>query len=113
MDISRLLSENEIAVYVLYDTVSKIYTVCKNDSVELSDCCLFDWILFNSDHEYLESVKNEELLPRLWSQGASKCCIFPTSPEKIVCLFFESDLDNVQVYPQCKKYMELFSQIQL
>ena len=110
MDIHRFLEKNQIAIYVEYSSVEKSYKIFKNNLATLSYYSLFDRIVLHSDYEYLESVRNEPQLPVIWSQGSTKCCVFPLSSSKIICLFFEFESDGVRISSRCKEYMRYLQQ---
>lgn len=111
MDINSLLKEHKIAICVEFDVKDKKYTLYKNNMAGLSSYYLFNELIIYSDYSYLESIKDEELLPKLWAQGDIHCCIFPVKSGNVVCLFFESDMNVSEFYTECQKYMELFQQI--
>lgn len=110
MHIHTLIQTQCIALCVEYDAVSKSYQLYKNPQEELSSAHLFDTLILYGDAAYLETVKDEPLLPRQWNQGNSRCCIFPVTSEKTLCLFFESDADAVAVYQKCGELMQIFQE---
>lgn len=110
MPIHQLMKEHCIALCVEYDAVSKSYQLYKNPQEELSSAHLFDTLILYGDAAYLETIKDEPLLPRQWSQGNSQCCIFPVASEKTLCLFFESDADAIAIYQKCGELMRIFQE---
>lgn len=110
IDINELLNANKIAIYAELDIKEKSYIIYKNNSVELSSYNLFTQIIIHSEFEDICSfVKNKELLPAIWEQGDTKCCMFPVKSGNIICLFFESKMNPADEYMLCKKYMGDFS----
>lgn len=111
MDIKSLMKEHKIALYVEFDTKSQKYTLFKNDEAELYSYELFNQLILYGDYSYLESIKDEELLPRGFAQGNTQCCIFPTESGNVVCPFYESELNVYEKYYQSQKYVKIFQQI--
>lgn len=54
-------------------------------------------ILFSSVDNLVESL-NGQLLPRIWTQGNTKCVICQPSDEQIVALFFDKCMNAKDNY---------------
>lgn len=112
MTIGEFIRDTQIAVCAVLDVRQNCYVIHKNTEVELFSYTLLEQLIFYSAFEGLcELVQSQTLLPQIYSQGKTKCCLFPDAAGNIVCLFFESEQGAQENYRQCEKYMERFNAV--
>ena len=97
MNISDLLEKNNIAIVAKADLKNKRFEILKKD-IELESYDLFEQlVLFNNIDNLMASV-NGQILPRIWSQGNTKCVICQPKDEEIVALFYDTYMDAKDNY---------------
>ena len=97
MNIFDLLEKNNIAIVAKADLRNQRFDIIKKD-VELESYDLFEQlILFNSVENLMESLSGQ-LLPRMWTQGNTKCVICQPKDEEIVALFYDTYMDAKDNY---------------
>ncbi len=97
MNIYDLLETNNIAIVVQVDLKNKRFEILKKD-IALESYDLFEQIiLFNNVDNLVSSVKGQ-ILPRIWTQGNTKCTICQPKDEKIVALFYDNHMDAKENY---------------
>lgn len=102
MDISDFIEKNDIAILVKADLKNRRFDIIKQD-VELETYDLFEQlILFNSVENLVDSI-NGQLLPRIWTQGNTKCVICQPNDEQIVALFYDKCMDVKDNYFYAKQ----------
>ena len=89
MNISDFIEKNDIAILAKADLGNQRFDIIKKD-VELESYDLFEQlILFNSVENLMKSLSGQ-LLPRIWTQGNTKCVICQPNDEQIVALFYDN-----------------------
>ena len=102
MNISDFIEKNDIAILGKADLRNQRFDIIKKD-VELESYDLFEQlILFNSVENLVESL-NGQLLPRIWTQGNTKCAICQPNDEQIVALFYDKCMDAKDNYFYAKQ----------
>lgn len=111
MKIDDFMVKNNIAIFVKADFGSKSFDIIKNDIV-LESYDLFEQLILYSNVDNLFESVNGQILPRIWSQGNTKCVICQISEEQIVALFYDTRMDVKANYLFAKqvdnKMKELF-----
>ena len=102
MSISDFIEKNDIAILAKVDLINRRFEIIKKD-VEIESYDLFEQlILFNSVENLLKSL-NGQLLPRIWTQGNTKCVICQPNDEQIVALFYDKCMDAKENYFYAKQ----------
>lgn len=102
MDISDFIEKNDIAILAKADLRNRRFDIIKKD-VEVEAYDLFEQlILFNSVENLVDSI-NGQLLPRIWTQGNTKCVICQPNDEQIVVLFYDKCMDAKDNYFYAKQ----------
>jgi hypothetical protein len=102
MDISDFIEKNDIAILAKADLRNRTFDIIKKDVV-LETYDLFEQlILFNSVQNLVDSI-NGQLLPRIWTQGNTKCVICQPNDEQIVALFYDTSMNTKDNYFYAKQ----------
>ena len=102
MNISDFIEKNDIAILAKADLRNQRFDIIKKD-VELESYDLFEQlILFNSVENLMESLSGQ-LLPKIWTQGNTKCVICQPNDEQIVALFYDKCMDAKDNYFYAKQ----------
>lgn len=102
MNISDFIEKNDIAILAKADLGNQRFDIIKKD-VELESYDLFEQlILFNSVENLMKSLSGQ-LLPRIWTQGNTKCVICQPNDEQIVALFYDNCMDAKDNYFYAKQ----------
>ena len=113
MNLDEFIEKNSIAILVKADYGTKRFEVIKED-IELEANDLFEQlILYGNVDNLFKSVKGQ-MLPRIWSQGKTKCVICQINEEQLVVIFYDTTMDVKDNYLFAKqleiKVRELFLQ---
>mgnify|MGYP003290758421 CR=1 FL=1 len=113
MKLDEFIDENGISVFVKADIRTKQFEVIKTDIKHETYNLFQQLILYNSVDNLFESVKGQ-MLPRIWSQGKTKCVICQINEEQLVVIFYDTTMDVKDNYLFAKqleiKVRELFLQ---
>lgn len=102
MEIDEFISKNDIAIFVIVDLKSKRFDI-KKMNVELESYDLFEQlILFSNADSLLDNISGQ-ILPRIWTQGNTKCIISQPNDAQIIALFYEKYLDAKDNYFYAKQ----------
>lgn len=102
MGIDEFIRENGIAIFVIVDLKSKRFDI-KKMNVELESYDLFEQlILFSNADSLLDNISGQ-ILPRIWTQGNTKCIISQPNGAQIIALFYEKHLDAKDNYFYAKQ----------
>lgn len=102
MSINDFIEKNNIAILAKADLRNQRFDIIKKD-VELESYDLFEQlILFNSVGNLVESL-NGQLLPRIWTQGNTKCVVCQPNNEQMVVLFYDKCMDAKDNYFYAKQ----------
>lgn len=113
MNLDEFIEKNGISIFVKTDIRTKRFEVIKTD-IKLETYDLFEQLIFyNNVDDLFESVKGQ-MLPRIWSQGKTKCVICQINEEQLVVIFYDTTMDVKDNYLFAKqleiKVRELFLQ---
>ena len=101
-EISDFIEKNNIEIFVEVDYKEKKFNIVKRD-IMLESYDLFEQLIyFNSIDNLFESVRGQNL-PRMWSQGKTKCIISQINDDKLVALFYDTDMDAKDNYFHAKQ----------
>lgn len=102
MEIDEFIRKNDIAIFVIVDLKSKRFDI-KKMNVELESYDLFEQlILFSNADSLLDNISGQ-ILPRIWTQGNTKCIISKPNDAQIIALFYEKYLDAKDNYFYAKQ----------
>ncbi len=102
MKIADFMEENHIAIYAKVNLKSKNFEVRKNQ-IELASEDLFEQLILYSNVETLRRCVGGQLLPRIWTQGCTKCVMCRPDIEHIVALFYDTQLSVEDNYIYAKQ----------
>ncbi len=97
MNLEEFIEKNSIAIFVKADFRSKRFDVIKKDVVLESYDLYEQLILYSNVDNLFESVSGQRL-PRIWSQGKTKCVICQINGEQLVALFYDTSMDVKENY---------------
>ena len=107
MTIDEFIEANNIAIFVEADLKNKRFFIRKMER-ELEAYDLFkQLILYRNTDSLLESITGR-LMPKLWSQGTTHCTLYQPNDRKIIALFYDTNMDEIENYHYAE---ELDSQI--
>lgn len=110
MNINEFIENNAIAILAKADLRYKRFDIIKKD-IELESYNLFEQlILFGSVENLFESV-NGQILPRIWTQGNTKCVLCQPNDEQIVALFYDNYMDAKDNYLYAKQLDSLLKEL--
>ena len=92
MNLDEFIEKNDISISVKADVRSKRYDIIKKD-ILLESYDLFEQLILYSNVDSLFECVNGQILPRIWSQGKTKCVICQISEEQLVALFYDTNMD--------------------
>lgn len=95
--IKEFMEKNNLVFLVEVDANENMFHIHKTDK-ELQSYDLFEQLILFSNTEKLVQYTYGQLLPRIWTQGDTKCVICKPNDEKIVCAFYDSQLDAKEHY---------------
>lgn len=102
MKIDDFVIKNKIAIFVNADLKNGRFDIRKMD-IELESYDLFGQLVLFSNTEALNENISGQLLPRIWTQGNTKCIVSKPSEEQIVAIFYDNCLDAKDNYFLAKK----------
>ena len=97
MNLDEFIEKNSIAILVKADYGTKRFEVIKEDIVLEANDLFEQLILYGNVDNLFESVKGQ-ILPRIWSQGKTKCVICQINEEELVALFYDTSMDAKDNY---------------
>ena len=110
MSINELIEKNNIAIVAKADLKNKRFEII-NSNLELESYDLFEeLILFGNTDTLLESVEGQ-ILPRIWTQGNTKCVVCKPNNELLIALFYENSMDAKENYFYAKELDSLLKDI--
>lgn len=111
MNLDEFIEKYNIAIFVKADFGSKRCEIIKKD-IMLESYELFEQLILYSNVDSLFEYVNGQILPRIWSQGKTKCVICQISQERLGVLFYDTNMDVKDNYLFAKqmdmKLKELF-----
>ena len=102
VDIKELMEKNNLVFLVEVDIKSDMFHIHKGNK-ELESYDLFEQLILFGNTEKLSQNINGQLLPRIWTQGDTKCVICKPTDKKIVCVFYDTQLDSKEHYFYAQK----------
>lgn len=108
INIKEFMKNNNITILVEVDVKDNMFHIHKINQ-ELQSYDLFEQIILFSNVDNLLQSTTGQLLPRIWTQGDSKCAICRPNEEKIVCVFYDTQMDAKDNYFYAKKLCDKLS----
>ena len=102
MKIEDFIVQNNIGIFVKADIKNKIFDIKKMD-VELESYDLFNQLVLMGSVEGLVQSVADQLMPRMWKQGNTRCVICQPNEELLILLFYDSEMDVVENYTFAKQ----------
>ena len=110
LNIKEFMHNHNLAILVDVDVENDMFHVHKINR-ELQSYDLFEQlILFGNVEDLLHSVSGQ-ILPRIWTQGNTKCVISRLSDDKLVCVFYDTQLDAKDNYFYAKRLNDELSEL--
>lgn len=97
MNLYEFVEKNNIAILAKADYRTKKFDIIKRD-VMLEHYDLFEQLIVYSDVENLFESVTGQILPRIWSQGKTKCVICRINEEMLVALFYDTSMSVMDNY---------------
>ena len=97
MNLDEFIEKNNIAIFVKADYRAKRFEVFKNDIVLESSDLFEQLISYGNVDELFANIKGQ-ILPRIWSQGKTKCVICQINEELLVAIFYDTTMDAKDNY---------------
>lgn len=110
INIREFMQNNNITILVEVDVKDKMFHIYKINK-ELQSYDLFEQIILFSNVDNLLQSTIGQLLPRIWTQGDSKCAVCRPNEEKIVCLFYDAQMDAQDNYFHAKRLCDELSTV--
>lgn len=90
MDKLKFMEDNNIAIFVEIDILNDTIDIKRRYSEKLESYSLFyDHIVYINTVNYYLDYLNDQLLPRIWGQGNTKCIYCKPNDNKVICLFYD------------------------
>lgn len=110
----EFMKNNNIGIYVEIDLLNNTMDIKRRYEEELESYDIFYQhiiynILDNKNLKIYQEYLEDQLLPRCWSQGKTKCVYCKPNEHKIICLFYDFKEEYEDNYFYAK---ELNSKIQ-
>ena len=110
MSIRQFIEENNIAVFVRADLKTCEFEITEG-SAWLGSRDLLEQLILNGSVEALKNSIKDQLMPRIWMQGRTKCFLCQPDENCLVALFLDSDLDPKELYLYAKRLDSLLAQV--
>lgn len=111
MNLNEFIEKNNISIFVKANLKEKSFDIIKRD-LELETYYLFDQLItFGSVDNLMKSIEGQ-ILPRIWTQGNTKCIVCRPRPNMIIVLFYNSYLDVKDEYYHAKELDTLIKELQ-
>lgn len=102
INVKEFMQNNNIIILAEIDVKDNMFHIHKINK-ELKSYDLFEQIILFSNVDNLLQSTTGQLLPRIWTQGDSKCVICRPNEEKIVCVFYDTQMDAKDHYFYAKR----------
>lgn len=102
MNLNEFIERNGIAIAAKANSCEKSFNIIKRD-IDLESYDLFEQlILFSSVDSLIKSIEGQ-ILPRIWTQGNTKCVVCQPTQNQVIALFYDSQLDAKNEYFHAQK----------
>ena len=93
----EFMKANGIAIYAEADLPAGLFRIIKRDG-ELESYSLFEQLILFQSAESLEKYVEGQLLPRIWTQGRTRCVLSMPDAHRIIALFYDSNAAAAENY---------------
>ena len=110
MNLNEFIEKNDIAIVAIANLQEKSFDIIKRD-LELESYDLFEQLILHGSVENLMVNIEGQILPRIWTQGNTRCIVCQPTPNQIMALFYNSSLDVKDEYYRAKELDTLLKQL--
>ena len=93
----EFMEANEIAIYAEADLPAGPFRIIKRGG-ELESYSLFEQLILFQSAESLGKYVEGQLLPRIWTQGKTRCVLSMPDAHRIIALFYDSNATAAENY---------------
>ena len=111
MNLNEFMEKNNIVIVAKANLQGKSFEIIKND-LELESYDLFEQLIIHGSVENLMENIEGQILPRIWTQGNTRCIVCRPDPNQIVALFYDNSLNVKDEYYHAKELDTLLKQLQ-
>ena len=111
MNLNEFIEKNYIAIVAIANLQEKSFDIIKRD-LELESYDLFEQLIIHGSVENLMENIEGQILPRIWTQGNTRCIVCRPDPNQIVALFYDNSLNVKDEYYHAKELETLLKQLQ-
>lgn len=111
MCINDFIEKNNIAIFAKADLKTKKFEIIKRD-VKLESYDLFQQLILFGNMDSLYASIDGQMLPRIWTQGNTKCIVCKPNNEQLVALFYDNNMNATDNYFHAKKLDLLLKELE-
>ena len=111
MNLNEFMEKYDIAIAACVNRQEMAFDIIKSGLKLESDDLFKQLILFGSVDSLVESIKGQ-ILPRIWTQGNSKCIVCQPRPMEIIALFYDSSRNIKDEYVHAIALDKLLKELQ-
>ena len=93
----EFMKANGIAIYAEADLPAGLFRIIKRGG-ELESYSLFEQLILFQSAESLGKYVEGQLLPRIWTQGKTRCVLSMPDAHRIIALFYDSNTTAAENY---------------
>lgn len=111
MNLDEFMEKNDIAIAVKADLQEKSFDINKRD-LELESYDLFEQLIQYGSVDSLMANIEGQILPRIWTQGNTKCIVCRPRQNQMIALFYDSTRNAKDEYYHAQELDTLLKQMQ-
>ena len=111
MNLNEFIEKNDIAIVAIANLQEKSFDIIKGD-LELESYDLFEQLVIHGSVENLMENIEGQILPRIWTQGNTRCIVCRPDQNQIVALFYDNSPNVKDEYYHAKELETLLKQLQ-
>ena len=101
MNLNEFIEKNDIAIFAKANLEERAFDIIKRD-LKLESYDLFDQLIrFGSVDSLMEDITGQ-ILPRIWTQGNTKCIVCRPHQNEIIAMFYDSSRNVKDEYYHAK-----------
>lgn len=97
MQIQQFMEENDIAIFVKADLNTTEFEII-HGKMEIESMDLFEQLILSGSVEKLQNSIQNQIMPRIWSQGNTKCVVCKPNESYLIALFFDTMMEMRDLY---------------
>ena len=110
MSIQKFIEDNNIAILVKADLNTNEFEITQGKTgIESRD--LFEQLILGGNAEDLRNSVKDQIMPRIWAQGNSKCFLCKSDEDTLIALFLDTELETKDLYYYAKQLDSSLKQI--